>query len=267
RRELLRSRRDEVVAATPGSLPAQAEAAERIIAHLLRRFPDQILDLDGALVERASGRRFEPRDHAEAPLALAGALVAEDLCLMEAAEDGYRLTAGVLCFPLHWSLRDKLDRPLGAIHAPVPEFGARLGGPAARFFESLHAARPVWRVNWSLVDTPEPFLPPAHRGSATAFDPERPAATLWFRTERQSLLRLPETGAVLFTIRTRIEPLTRVLEAPGAAPALAARLREMPEPMARYKGILPIREALLAYLDGCSGEAGGSMPSGLTATG
>jgi hypothetical protein len=252
RRELLSARTAEVSLALGPSLPAQREAAAVIRRHL------------GADDLEASG---DATGAATGPLAAVGALVAEDLCLMEAHDDGYRLTAGVLCFPLHWSLREKLGRPVDMIHGPVPGFSERLATPVARFFKSLNAARPVWRANWSLVDTTELFLPPAHRGTASAFDPSDPGGTLWLRTERQTLRRLPETGAILFTIRTAIEALAEVVREPGTAQALAARVREMPEAMARYKGITPVREPLLAYLDGLSNGEGGSAPPGLTATG
>ena len=52
-----------------------------------------------------------------------------------------------------------------------------------------------------------------------------------------------------FGIHTCVEPLAEAIQSPEAAQALAARIREMPEPMARYKSILPIREPLLAWLD------------------
>lgn len=258
RRRLLDERREEVVRACSGSLPAQREAAAHVLAHLQATA--------GPASDEVRPGEAGPKP-SNAPLAAVAALVAEDLCVMEAGPEGYRLTAGVLCFPLHWSLADKLGRPLDLIHSPVPGFDQALARPVERFFRSLQPARPVWRTNWSLVDTPELFLPPTHRGTAPAFDPARPGETLWLRTERQTLRRLPTTGAVLFTIRTRVEPLAAVVREPGTAAALAGRVREMPDAMARYKGIAPIRGPLLRYLEGLATSGGGSAPSGLSATG
>jgi hypothetical protein len=59
----------------------------------------------------------------------------------------------------------------------------------------------VWRVNWSLVDTPEPYRPPEHRARA-AITAALAGEQLWLRVERQTLRRLPDSGAVLFGIRT-----------------------------------------------------------------
>ena len=169
---------------------------------------------------------------------------------MQRGEAGYRLVAAVLCFPAHWRLADKLGRPLEVIHAPVPGFGERLADPVDRFFASIQVARPVWRVNWSLVDQPTLFLPPEHRGIPRPISAEQAGAELWLRVERQTLRRLPRSGDVVFGIHTHVDPLEDAIDSPEAAQALAARIREMPDAMARYKSILPIRAPLLAWLDG-----------------
>lgn len=249
RRHLLDTRRNETFAALPESLDGQAEALELLLDHLFRRFPGTYAEEAGHVVNGASGESFAPASFADAPLELAGRLVQEDLCLMQAGEGGYRLVAAVLCFAAHWRLADKLGLPLDAIHGPVPGFAERLAGPASRFFSGLRAHRPVWRLNWSLVDTPELFLPPEHRTSPVELRPEDAGDRLWLRVERQTLRRLPKTKDVLFTIRTHVAPLADVLDGPAAAAALAARLCEMPEAMARYKNIAPMRAPLLAWFE------------------
>jgi hypothetical protein len=135
------------------------------------------------------------------------------------------------------------------IHAPVPDFEARLARPVDRFFSSLQVERPVWRTNWSLVDTPELFRPPEHRTRPRTIVAAQAGEQLWLRVERQTLRRLPRSGDVLFGIRTYVEPLATVTIDPAVAQALADRVREMPSGMAGYKGIAAIREPLLAYLD------------------
>lgn len=249
RRRLLDDSRDEVFAALPESLDGQAEVLELLIDHLLRRFPDTYGEEAGHVANRATGDRLARTRFAAAPLELAGRLVQEDLCLMQAGEGGYRLVAAVLCFPLRWRLADKLGRPLDAIHSPVPGFAERLAAPVDRVFANLRAQRPVWRLNWSLIDTPALFLPPEHRSGPIELSPEDAGDRLWLRVERQTLRRLPTTRDVLFTIRTHVAPLADALDRPAAAAALAARVREMPEAMARYKNIAPVRAPLLAWLD------------------
>jgi len=249
RRALLEQRRAEVLATLPESEPGQAEVLELLLDHLPIRFPEHYAWDDGEVAIQATGERFSPRAWPGAPLELAGRLVQDDLCLMQRSDAGYRLVAGVLCFPSHWRLADKLGRPLDLIHAPVPGFGERLAATVDRFFDGIRVERPVWRVNWSLSDTPELFLPPEHRGHPRPITAADAGERLWLRLERQTLRRLPRSGDVLFTIHTYVEPLGAALDSAPAARALAERVREMPEAMARYKSIWPIRGPLLAWLD------------------
>jgi hypothetical protein len=251
RRALIEERRDAVSLALPESRIGQAEVLALLLEHLPARFPE-IYRRDGAAIENlATGERFELALEAwrEAPLELAGRLVQEDLCLLRRSEGGYRLIAGVVCFPSHWRLADKLGRPLDVIHGPVPGFGEQLGATVDRFFANLKVERPVWRANWSLVDTPALFLPPEHRRQPKRVTAERAGEQVWLRVERQTLRRLPRTRDVLFTIRTYVEPLAQVIDGPTTARALTARLAELPEAMAGYKGIAPIRAPLLAWLE------------------
>jgi dimethylamine monooxygenase subunit A len=247
RRRLLGDRRDEVLAALPGSEAGQREVLELLLDHLPARFPEIYRRSTDAIENLATGERFLITEHGK--IELAGRLVQEDLCLMSAGENGYRLVAGVLCFPSHWRLLDKLGRPLMGIHAPVPGFAERLGPTVDRFFASIRAERPVWRANWALVDTPELHLAPEHRGKPAPVSAEDAGDRLWLRVERQTLRRLPRSGDVLFTIHTSVVPLADVLGTPAAAKALAARVRAMPEELARYKSIAPIRAPLFAWLE------------------
>jgi hypothetical protein len=247
RNRLLAERPADVVAALPESEAAKHELLGLLLKHLPRHFPDLWQQDGAALVSRDSGERF-PADPAE-PLSMIGRMVQEDFCLLQKGPAGYRLTAAVLCFPAHWRLSEKLGRPLDVIHEPVPGFALRLAGPVDRFFDKLQAGHPVWRVNWSLVDTPEPYRPPEHRARA-AITAALAGEQLWLRVERQTLRRLAGCGDVLFGIRTYVLPLAEVTDAPATAQALACRVREMPPAMAAYKGIAANREPLLAYLDG-----------------
>ena len=248
RRRLLDQRQGEVLGALPESAAGQAEVLELLLDHLPQRFPEHYRRTNGELINLVTGERFELAEWAGTPLELAGRLVQEDLCLLQRGAAGYRLVAAILCFPAHWRLSDKLGHPLDVIHEPVPGFGERLAPTVDRFFTGLQVLRPVWRANWSLVDTPERFLPPEHRKAGKALDAERAGETLWLRVERQTLRRLPRSGDVLFGIRTYVEPLASAVDGAQAAQGLAARIEELPEAMARYKGILPIRAPLLAWL-------------------
>lgn len=229
RARLIAARPDEVMGMLPEAGPAVLELLAAVEAFMARR-----------------GHAPQPGDGP--PLARLGVAAQEDFCLLQRRQDGsHALTAAALCFPAHWRLRDKLGRPLAEIHAPVPGFAARLGGAVERFFANLRAERPVWRANWSVVESPELFHPGGRR-PAPDLSPENAGERLWLRVERQTLRRLPGTGAVVFTIRTLVEPLARTARRPGAARAMAERFAEMDAGAAAYKGLPPMREPLLAYL-------------------
>ncbi len=246
RDRLLAERRAEVAAALPGSEAGCAETLALLLEFLPERFPERWTRDGQVMVDRRNGRRVAL--DGEPPLVIAGRLVQEDLCLMRKGPDGYELSAAVLCFPSHWRLAEKLGRPMAGIHAPVPAFGERLGPTVDRFMAGLDADRPVWRVNWSITETDELFLPGDR--AQRAFDPAEPVGSgLFLRLERQTLRRLPQSGDILFTIHTSVRPLGDAIVRPDHAAALAARIREMPERMSRYKGFHLMGMPLLAWLD------------------
>jgi len=79
-------------------------------------------------------------------------------------------------------------------------------------------------------------------------------STLRLRSERQTLRRLPRTGAIVFGIRTylfKIEELARERGVPGR---LASAVRSWPDDVGVYKGRKMYRDVLLKYLDECAGR-------------
>lgn len=246
RRQLLDERPDDVLAALPGSEAAQEELLELLLNHLDHIATDRYRISDDEVIERGTG--WSCRRAAISALGLAGRLVQEDLCLLQRRQGRYVLIAAVLCFPAHWSLEEKLGKPLIDIHAPVPGFAEQLGSPVERLFDKLDVRRPVERLNWSLVDTDTLYLPPAHRRHRVAIDPERIGDRLRLRVERQTLRRLARSKAVIFGIRTYVTPLADVIDGPEAADALLRRLDEMPRSMQSYKNLIDVMPALITYL-------------------
>ena len=170
---------------------------------------------------------------------------------MAPGPNGYTLEAASLCFPSRWRLAEKLGHPMTVIHEPVPGFGDKLARPVDRFFDHLHADRPVWRVNWSVNDDPALFQP-VRRGEADTDEmitDNNAGERLFIRCERQTLRRLPGTGWILFTIKTYVDPVSALQGRPDAARGLASALRELPDSTRRYKNIAPYQAALLSYLD------------------
>jgi len=227
----------------PGSLPAQEELAEQLLRHLLEAHGDAYRR-DAAAVHCSAAGFSVPWPPATAdPLWSLSLLVAEDLLIMERGDDGYRLTAASLCSPSHWRLAEKFGRPLREIHDPVPGIHGALSPRIDRFLEHLRPAHPVQRFNWTLQADAGLF----HDGRAGASAQAGAAASLYYRVERQTLLRLPRSGAVVFTIRVFLHPLETLAGRPGALAALGHAVDAAPPALARYKGFERLRAALARY--------------------
>lgn len=253
KRQLLCERPSEVFAALPSALAGSQETLTLLIDHLTAYYPT-IYQCDGqTLTNQATAERWDLSESSLHPLDLAGRLVQEDLCLMQRDDSAgiYRLVAASLCFPSRWRLQEKLGHSLAAIHDPTPHYAATLATPMDRAFDKLKAERPVWRLNWSVVDDGTLFQPTGHgrKDYETDVTAENAGDKLWLRIERQTLRRLPQSSAILFTIRVYSNPLHTLRAQPDIAKRLAAALSGLDEAMRDYKSLRPLLAPTLAWLD------------------
>lgn len=70
-----------------------------------------------------------------------------------------------------------------------------------------------------------------------------------FRSERQTLRRLPRSKAIVFTVRTYFEPVTTIAQEPHIPGRLAEAIRAWDETVSYYKGKSHWEQILLPYLD------------------
>ncbi len=204
RRRLWQEGRAQVFAQLPTAAPAAAEAATVVHGWLAEHHPASLTNWDEGIEE---------------PLARAGLAIQDDLCLMEHDDEGgWRLTAALVCFPTYWRLADKIGHTQGVVHGPVPYYAADLEAKVERFFDRLRPGRIVGRRNWGFSASAYLYSPDINElGVANYDDP----SALWLRSERQTLRRLPETGAILFTIRVQQAPAYALIDRPD----LVGRLR------------------------------------------
>jgi dimethylamine monooxygenase subunit A len=239
RRRLLAEQRDLVYACTPFAAGPAAEAADLV---------------DRWLVHHGISDLPAPEEYA--PLARVGTLVQEDLCLMVRHDDAWHLEGAVLCFPSLWVLAEKLGRPAALVHEPVPYYAEELSHRVDTFLDRLATGKPVWRRNFSLW--PALLLwAPCHTLDPVLHeerDPGESAPHVWLRSERQTLRRLPETGAVLFTIRVQCIPVSVLVHRPDRARDLVAWLRS-PAGEIRCRQMGAQSDDLLAWLDQIAGTA------------
>lgn len=134
------------------------------------------------------------------PLQTLGRLVQEDLCLMEKSGAEHILSGAILCFPASWTLAEKAGKPLLRIHAPVESYDENLAPRVQRLFDAISPDRPLWRMNAFLYHLPDLFHPRLENDPR----PKPQNSALYVRCERQCLLRLPKTKAVVFSIHTYV---------------------------------------------------------------
>jgi hypothetical protein len=154
--------------------------------------------------------------------------------------------AGAVCFPSSWRPEEKIGLPIHAIHAPVPTLNEKLGAQIDTFLTRLKPGTSWQRFNWGLSGSPKLNQHP-RLNHQPLIHPLNPRQT-WIRIEDQILLRLPESGAILFGIRLVNIELTEIKHQPEACSGLRRAIKTMPESIANYKGITPVRADLLEYL-------------------
>lgn len=195
--------RDELIAEQPAAVHALEPSAMPAAQELLQMVLAKLKVTDGYQVEeshvvRPDGVTVAVDDRQ--PLLTLGRLHQADYCLLEKPEGSneHILTGAILCFPSSWMLSEKAGRPLTDIHVPVPEYDEMIAKRVQRLFDGVQVGRPLWRANRLWHNNPALHQP------KSKLAPRRPedAGAAYFRSERQVILRLPETRAVVFSIHT-----------------------------------------------------------------
>ena len=204
------------------------EIAGAVVDHLRRHHPDRPDHLDPTL-------------H---PLDAAARLVPEDLVVMVERQGSLIFGGGSVCFPNRWDLRSKLGVSMAEVHAPVARLNDQLAESVDGFFDRLRPERSFWRLGWGVLDTADGYTPLDGTAAPRPTDP-RPS-DLYVRVERETLRRFPGTGAVLFTIRTYVTPMSSVVADPDDRRAIATILEAMPDDVRAYKDITALMRSMVA---------------------
>ena len=163
----------------------------------------------------APGRELAEMLGLSGALSEAAAAHHEDMCLLTRRSDEvtYRLAGAAVAFPTDWHPKDKMGLPLTAMHAPIQGYAEQLASGVDHFMAKLKPGKIFGRCNWFISPTPKQRWiadqpPEIAFGAVTA---DNAGETLFVRSERQTLRRLPETGAILFTIGVYVAPLGHLL--------------------------------------------------------
>jgi hypothetical protein len=234
RKQLIARERYEVLACNPEAVPAVLELYEWLTCtYLPTRFPTLFSLAGSNLLNEVTSELLPlslPPTHAgaEQALEILGENVDDEFLFLQKSnkpedQGKYRMEAFINCFPSGFNTREKLNMLLADIHTPVPGYEAKLEKSMDRFFASLLVGRIVKRANWSISTTGELFcLAGNHMTEAEASlaakekkEEEREeddidlSKTL-VRCERQTLHRLPATGALVFGFKTYMYPLSEI---------------------------------------------------------
>ncbi|KAK6523989.1 hypothetical protein TWF694_005658 [Orbilia ellipsospora] len=228
-----------------------------IFHHMSSRFPElfAINPTDSIFNNYVSGETYPlhpPGNSLVALKAIASTVEEDVLVLMQnPGEDVYRLQAFAGCFPNGFAWSEKMGMALSEIHGPVPLFKEKLEFSVDRFFGKLEMGRWVKRFNWTVaIHDQLCSLVANHIYQGVEFPEKLESVKLdgcYLRVERQVLLRLPVSKAIVFFIKTYMTPLN-VVKAEGQGEALATAIEGMPDKLAIYKGRNIWGEAVVSAL-------------------
>ena len=236
---LLDHKHEGVTQALPGSEEACAEVLECVVVFLTKRYPNlfSYTNEKTHVHNSVTNRTFKIVPPYDIPPLEVAAQLAMDLnILIQGAgpdPEQHYLIASYSMAPAGWYLQERIGWPLYKIHGPVPLWEDKLRKSVEKFFGRLRVDEPVVRHNFFVQMTDvlfqqEPFA--SERPQSLSIDDVR------IRHERQTLRRLPKTGAILFMVRTYMMPITELQGEPEAVRDFLRAVRAMPEEMASYKG-------------------------------
>ncbi|MDS1113303.1 DUF3445 domain-containing protein [Gordonia westfalica] len=224
--------------------------------HLSSTGPDEWLWRNYILGIEQHFRYGDPDTLPDEPLRYITSQVQEDIALLDQRNDQLFVDAGVVTFAADWSFGFDVGMSFLEIHGPVPR--VRKEGVITRaheFLKRLQPHQPYRRTNWTLtidrrLDVSTEIYPEwgPDRETIQLVDDAEFGRRVHLRVEVQHLIRLPDSGAVMFLIRTYMLPLEQLATVDPWRRRAAEVLAELPEDMADYKGIIKYRDRAAQWL-------------------
>ena len=241
----------------PRSRTAQEELLQVVAANLLRHHGG-VFTADGDGIRGAiDDSRHDLRDAVREPLDVLGGIVEEDFVLFD-AEDGRDIViAASNAYTSSGRIVSCVGRDMHFAHEPVLGLNEVLAARIDRVIGNVQAGKPVVRYNWFVTPVASRLYPDEHSQAAAAAavvqalaaDHSRAGGLLWLRVERQSFVRLPETGALAFGIHTYSDPLSVIAEDTDSLVSLHRLLGAYSEGRLAYGGMLATRTPILRWIE------------------
>lgn len=168
---------------------------------------------------------------------------AEDFAIVDA--DAGTIPWLAVCLPSHWAPQAKVGRHFTEVHGPVAD-NTLLLKASAGLLRVVTGAEAWERFVWTVTDHPRLNAHPSFANSDRWSHPIDAGA--WFRSEHQTFIPLPGRAQAVFTIHVQLQALAAVSAQPRRAAALHDAIATMSPAVLEYRGLAPVRDALLAWL-------------------
>jgi hypothetical protein len=288
RHELLVSRREMVIDRLSGEKvhAAEMELRDMVVDYVLQTYPQYFRRENNLILSPLPGLAIDVGHDGADPLVATALLASEDMLLLlpEArgpdGETTYVLKAGALLFPNDWSLRSHFNQPEPAeqnanameewqaakrkslkaarlgkspseIHdGHVAHYMQHFASRVDLFFARMEPGMRTWRRNWGPRMTEELFLhSDAKPTGLPAYTADNWAEHGYLRSEHETFIKLPKSGAIVFSIKTYLWKLSELVNCPAALNALLIADDNLTPTMFDYRAdVLPtFREFLQRY--------------------
>lgn len=268
------------VFSSPEGEPALRELYDMVINYMCQKYPMYFVsNTDGSILNKITGESVPSTatdvEDPETLLLTLSRTIEEDFIILlkdETKKDEeygleYYFKAGVFAFAAGFDPKDKFNQPLTSIHGPIPGYEQKLKTSMNRFFDRIQPGNFVTRSNFSIQTHKKLFVDDENKGyhlteeelnKVIPFESLDFDSQVNYRSERQTLTKLPHTGAVLFTIRTYLHPLSKFKNDIETAQVLKGAINKFPPDLARYKNIVQPRPAVTRYFDELKAELAGA---------
>jgi len=215
-----------VYQALPESTRAQAEFHKVLRQHLVQNNNYRLNDIHG-LANRKHSLTWDDRIK---DLWHCSLWIQEDICLLENIGKEYVLTAASVCSPSNWNMPSKVGQSVEMLHAPVPGYKKEMSDRVNKLLLGLKPNKPLQRLNWSIQMGGELFW------RSDVSNHEDNVEKYW-RVERQTLIRLPNTKAIVFGIRVFLHSFSEMSRYPNFNQSIFEIIEALPHAEAKYKNL------------------------------
>ena len=243
----------------PASRGAQAELLRTVARHLLADHAEYFCGGAGEIIDRLDGSRHRLDAPEREPLEILGGLVEEDFVLFDGEQGQDRVIAASNAYTSSGRIVSCVGRNMHFAHEPVPGLNDALAARIDRVIGNVQADKPVVRFNWFVTPIASRLFPERSHAAnveageaaarALADDYTKAGDMLWLRVERQTFVRLPETGALAFGIHTYSDPLSVIAADRDSLTAIHRLLASYSDERLAYGGMLATRGAITKWIE------------------